>query len=62
MRLTVHKAVMPKTASALAEAELSPDGKQVAVFVQYTYLSPLETLIARYLPGKIHPHEKVASG
>jgi hypothetical protein len=53
------KAVMPRAAAGLREAELSPDGGRIAVLVQYNYLSPVEQLLGRFLHVPVHSHQKV---
>ena len=54
-----NSAPMPRSATGLVEAELSPRGDRIACFVGYSYLSPLEELVQRFLPGSVHPHTKV---
>ena len=53
------KAVMPRTAVGVTEAELSPDGSLIATLVQYSYLSPLEQILGQYLHVPVTPRQKV---
>jgi hypothetical protein len=54
-----HSVAVPKAADNLLEAELSPKGDRIACFVHYSYLSPLERLLQRFLSAQIKPHQKI---
>lgn len=56
---TSRSVVMPKSADALIEAELSPTGDRIACLVHYTYLSPIERLMVQFLRQTIKPHQKL---